>query len=959
MDDMSAAVVGRDAELARLRGALAGVRSGRPAVVLVVGGPGGGKSSLVEAAFGAAPAAGGAGRGEGAPVLVTASGDEAETDLDYGVLDQLARGFPVDALTRDALRPRPGVEPHRVGAGVLRLVDAARPGTPLVVVVDDAQWADRASLDALAFAARRLRADPVLLCVACRPDGLARLPAGLVRLAEETALRIDLGPLGAPAVAAMARHVLGRPLPPAAAERLREHTAGNPLHTRTLLDELPYEALVRRELLPAPRSYAALVLARLATCRPAAQDLLTALAVLGARAPLAAVAAVAGVDDPLDAVDELVERGLARVESPEGGQVLAFPHGLAHASVAGDLSPSRLASLHAAAADVTAGDEALRHRLAAAHGSDPALVARARDAAGRLAGGGSRAAAARMLLDAAPLAATAGEREHLVAVAAAHLVVAGQPLGPLGDEVAELADGPHRSYVLGHLALGRGAPAEAGRFLRRAWEQIEAAGGAARTGAGEPPPARDREVRDLVGPVADLLAVLAMHDAELDDIVEWGRRALAAGGSSTMSATMLCHGLALRDGFAVAEAEMSALLAGRPRPEVALGARLGRGVVRLWANDLAGAERDLAAAAAMTGERSTFLGEVNVRCYRAEAAYRAGRWSEALDLAEAAASLVDDSEESWLLALPHAMAAFVLAGQGRVDLARLHAAAATAGADASAFVPARLWAAHATLRVAVARADHADAAAIGDRMVAEGWDAVPEGIHHWRAAHAEALVGLGRVDDARVVAEALADAASADADADADGRATGRRPDASVAAESARATAVASAAAGDHDAATAAFDAGLALAPEASRPFERAQLELAAGAHRRRSGQRRVAAELLTTAAERFEALGAGPWSERCAQEIERCGLRPKKRSDAYDTELTAQERLVARLVADGRTNREVATELVISVKTVEHHLSSVYSKLGLRSRTELAARLAAGGPADGTNGHGPADPNG
>jgi DNA-binding CsgD family transcriptional regulator len=93
--------------------------------------------------------------------------------------------------------------------------------------------------------------------------------------------------------------------------------------------------------------------------------------------------------------------------------------------------------------------------------------------------------------------------------------------------------------------------------------------------------------------------------------------------------------------------------------------------------------------------------------------------------------------------------------------------------------------------------------------------------------------------------------------------------------------------------------------------------------------------------------MGAAPWATRCARELDACGLRPRRRTRgtplAGDAALTAQERLVAHLVAGGRTNREVAAELVITTKTVEHHLGRVYAKLGLRSRSELAARLAVG----------------
>ena len=137
----------------------------------------------------------------------------------------------------------------------------------------------------------------------------------------------------------------------------------------------------------------------------------------------------------------------------------------------------------------------------------------------------------------------------------------------------------------------------------------------------------------------------------------------------------------------------------------------------------------------------------------------------------------------------------------------------------------------------------------------------------------------------------------------------------------------------------ASFLAGLALDPVLARPFERARLELAAGQWHRRGGARTEAAQLLRAAVERFARLGAATWTARAERELAACGLTPARRAGAPMTAvLTAQEQVVARLVAAGHSNREVATELIISVKTVEHHLSRVYDKLGVRSRSRLAA---------------------
>jgi DNA-binding CsgD family transcriptional regulator len=202
-------------------------------------------------------------------------------------------------------------------------------------------------------------------------------------------------------------------------------------------------------------------------------------------------------------------------------------------------------------------------------------------------------------------------------------------------------------------------------------------------------------------------------------------------------------------------------------------------------------------------------------------------------------------------------------------------------------------------------------------------------VHHWRAAYAEALGAAGRIDDAHRVVDVLTTEAAAGDD--------------SVGADAARAAGAIAAATGRADEADAAFRRGLALDAGRSRPFERALLELAAGAHLRRGGARRAGADLLATAGRRLAVLGAAPWSQRCARELEACGLRPRRRRPDEQSGLTARERTVAEHVGRGLSNREVATELGITPKTVEHHLSRVYAKLGVTSRAQLAGRALDG----------------
>jgi DNA-binding CsgD family transcriptional regulator len=145
---------------------------------------------------------------------------------------------------------------------------------------------------------------------------------------------------------------------------------------------------------------------------------------------------------------------------------------------------------------------------------------------------------------------------------------------------------------------------------------------------------------------------------------------------------------------------------------------------------------------------------------------------------------------------------------------------------------------------------------------------------------------------------------------------------------------------GDITAAEAIFNRGLLEFEQLPMPFERALLELAYGQVLRRAGQRRAAASQLQAARDRLSALHDRPYLERCDRELAACGLTPAKRRNFDSRRLTAQETAVARLVATGKGNRQVATELFVSIKTVQFHLTHIYTKLGISSRGELAAKF-------------------
>jgi predicted ATPase len=239
--------VGRRAELALLRDRLAAAIRNEPAVVQVEGPPGIGKTALVDRFLAEATditeitAADPAGP---APRVLRVSGDESETLLPYGVVEQLARvagpaGAPLtvadDLATPDGV---PLDDPVTVGTRILRVFDVLGRGGPLILVIDDAHWADLPSLRALIFALRRMVADQLLALVVTRDDAVPLLPGGLRRLVtghRGTVLRLaGLGEDELRDLAALLG-VEGAGPTVRAARTLREATGGSPLHARALL----------------------------------------------------------------------------------------------------------------------------------------------------------------------------------------------------------------------------------------------------------------------------------------------------------------------------------------------------------------------------------------------------------------------------------------------------------------------------------------------------------------------------------------------------------------------------------------------------------------------------------------------------------------------------------------------------------------------------------------------------
>ena len=926
MDSGRDSFVGRRAELETLRGHLRDAGRGRPAVVQVQGPAGIGKTALLDRFLAQV-------EGVPGPTVLRASGEEDETLLAYGVLDQLARSA---GPAGEALRASPSTDPILAGTRLLELLgdlapSPSRTAGPVLLVVDDLHWADPPSVRALVFALRRLQADPVLAVLAVRDDDGAGLPESLRRVVSGPhGSTVRVPGLGEDDLRALAT-ALGLPaLPARAARRLRDGTRGNPLHARAVLDEFgPGAGDDGRAPLPAPRSLRRLVGDRLAACADDTRRLVEAAAVLGPRCPLPLAVAVGEVAAPVPPVDEAVRRGLLVAETAAHPWMLAFPHPLVRSAVYDGLGPARRTALHRAAAAVVDDEVAvLHHRVAAAPAPDGVLADDLADHAHRAAAAQQWADATRHLVASGRLCPDRDEGRRRLLTALSWMLSTGDAAGAaaFADELRAMPPGPQRDGVLASLAMARDDPAAAEELFAAAWRRC--APGSGDPGSGGPD--TDPEVAATIA-----LQSAVHHFGRLDGAatVRWCHRALERTGPRGVVArtarTYLAHGLGYCGRTAEALAAIASAEGDPADPEVGwLQPRSARGVLRLVDDDLDGARADLAAVATRAYELGVLSVAVFGFAYLARAEYLAGAWDDAVVHAERAVAVNVESDWRFQWSMLTGIAALVPAARGE------WAAAAAALRGSTGHYPGSyersvVAVAMSRARIGEARGDVAAVVAALEPVrafpVRDGTD--EPGFWAWQDLYAEGLVGVGRAEEADALLGPHEERAA-------------QRGRSSSVARLARARGRVEAALGRPDRAGEAFDHALDASGRVVLPFERAKIELAAGAFWRRAGQRRRAADLLTAAMTTFDRLGAAPYATRARAELAGSGLQPTAR-DGSGPLLTSQELVVARLAAAGRTNKEIAADLVVSVKTVEYHLRNAFLKLGVTRRRQLADHLA------------------
>jgi DNA-binding CsgD family transcriptional regulator/type II secretory pathway predicted ATPase ExeA len=900
--------------------------AGRGGVLAIEGPAGAGKTALLEVARTQAIAAGAEVRRAratelerdfafgGARQLLSASTDVA-------ALDSAARVVaPIVAANADALAPPPA---FAVLDGLTTLLTAMAARCTVVLLIDDAHWLDAPTMRWLDYLRVRLTELRVLVVITVREAVGRQLPGPLQVVLGDPRLELwSLAPLSETAIASLLQQRLGEPPTPALVAGCARATAGNAFAVSELIASLQFDGedqsdLAARLTRRIPGSIARSIRARLSRLDPDAINLAGALAVLGDSAPQHRVAALARL--PPRRVSVMADQ-LAAADLIVAARPLAFVHALVRTAIEDDLPLATLSQLHADAAELLA-DEGSDPEAVAAHllRSDPAGDART---AQRL-----RAAATLALRRGAPDTAMTYLRraeaepppaEDRAAVQhelgrAELLCRAPGGVGRLRDALSRAGDPVTRARIGIDLFDGMtfsGDLQGAVQLVRRLRDELAqrdpalALGLEMRAAVGliegdcGPGDAELRHVETLArndpGARALLLLValvLALHGDRLDDVPTLvadglqGDRFLMQHSGDSMFAVHAVDALVFVDSLPAAATLADKIYADAQRRGIVLGGVAGathRGLVALRAGQLAEAERVLRDALATAREHELTFTLPFVSAYLAEALAGQGRLDDA-------ATLIASVPEAFL-EFGNAAASTLLFIRGSTHLAQGEHAAAVS-----------------------------DLRACGARLVQMG--VRNPLVAPWRSTLALAL-GQGADEATELIAEELSLA---------------RRMGIARGVGTAL---LARAHLTPGDAAVGVLREAAAVLAGSPAVLERARALTELGTALRRSGQSTEARERLREALDSASRCGAQALAARITTELHLAGARPRGPWLTGVKALTPSELRVARLAACGLTNRQIAAELVITLKTVKHHLGAVYRKLAITTRTELDPAL-------------------
>lgn len=920
------ALFGREVELAAVDRFLARAREGY-AVLRLEGEAGIGKTAVWLQATRLG--------GERGATVLSSRPAQAETKLAFASLSDLLAPVGQEVLAElpepqrrplevALLRASPQAadsDPRAVAMGLLSVLQQLTQTSPALVAIDDTQWLDRESAGALAFALRRFdRRRPLGVLVAVRTERGQRVDVlGLDRITNG-ADRIRLGPLSAGALHRLLSGEGGPILARPALERIQQESDGNPLLAVELVRALTDHGERPRfgEPLPVPDRLAELLRARLAKLPAGARQALLAVALLPA--PTAMLIEQTLGPRAADGLTRALRAGLIEFR----GDGIRFTHPLYASAVSSSVLPGTRRALHRRLADVVDDAEERARHLALATNAPSESVARTVEQGAALARArGGWATAAELLERASELTAPRRRDAALQrAVAAAeHQLRAGdrprsralveqllsRPLPPplhaaalrllaaisLSDD-----DAAHAQQLLvealGHADAGPLQCAIEIDLTMVSANLMDFRGGTAHA-------YRALELAEQIGD-RPLTALALAHCAMMDFLcargVDWGK----------VQQSLVMEDPGARAPLAQRPSTLAAFLqlyVGRHDQARTSLARLCAGA------SAAGDESDLA-----------FL-----LLWRSWLETRSGDFAAAAELAEESASVAvltgSASMHGWALT----QQAYVHAHRGAAPATRRCCARASDDVRRSGNLLPDLWIAAAQTLLELSLGD-VDAAWQASAQLTASLErqGIGEPVLAFYLPDAlEALIALGQLGRAEALLTEFEHQA----------RALDR---AWALAGGGRCRGLLLAARGDLDAALTAVQQALDEHERTDLPFDRARTLLATGVIQRRRGHRARASVSLGCAHEEFQRMGARLWARRAADERRRI---PAGRTAAGPALTPTQER-VAQLVARGRTNREIARELFVTEKTVEATLTRIYRHLGLRSRTELAARLAA-----------------
>jgi class 3 adenylate cyclase/DNA-binding CsgD family transcriptional regulator/tetratricopeptide (TPR) repeat protein len=936
----AADLVEREAELAALDALVAAApTAGR---LLAIEGPAGiGKTRLLAEARER-------GHASGMRVLA-ARGSELESEFSYGVVRQLfelliasaPREERSELLAGAAELARPIFDPAHFGAepdadsslamlhGLFWLTANLTGRRPALLAIDDLHWCDPSSLRWLAYLLPRLEGLSLLLVVALRPAEPGSELALLRRITTDPlATVLRPGALSEEGTGKLMRHVFSADIEPPFRAALHEAGGGNPLLVRELASAVAAEGLAPtaanasrlRDL--GGQAVSLAVSLRLSRLSAGATSLAQAVAILGDDAELRHAAALAGLDEAT-ASDAATDLGHAEILYPR--DQLSFVHPVVRAAVYGQLSALERGRRHAQAARLLADAKAEPERVAgqllhARPGGDAWAVSTLREA--------GRSALARGAADSAVAYLRRALEEGAEADTPAVLHELGTAEARVGDAdavehlkaaLAATTDGPARARLA--LELGVTLFSTQGRS-QEAVEVLERA-------IGELP--RDS---DLALRLESALLGIARFEPALHHLanerLERLRTSVSHRGPenqvvlANLASAAVRAGANRRETLDLAERALAgaALLEEHFDPEFLYAV-----VALIGAGELETSHRLLSEAIENARKRGLVSQFCLASACRALVALHRGSLTDAV--ADAELSL-DAAELHQLQSIsPYAIAFLsdALVELGDLTQARLVIDSAGLGSDIESYGQTAFFTARGRLRLA--EGDHARAL---DDLLTAGAFLEDFGIHNpavwpWRSDASTALLALDRRDEARrYAADDLSLARQWGAP-----RPLGKSLVASGLAE------------GGEDGLALLREAVAVLAPSQAR-LEHAKALVELGAALRRANQRSESREPLRQGLELATRCGAAPLAERAETELLATGARPRRIALSGVESLTPSERRVAQMAAEGGTNREIAQALFVTPKTVEVHLSSVYRKLDIGSRSQLPRALAESG---------------